>query len=462
MQSFLSFKRDGDEVRATVYFGPEAYSVAPAWSDAARSSRLSGFFRLGVGERLQKVAAFAGLAEDDLQPLRSPDGLPEAVAEQMSENVVGRISLPVGVATNFRINGRDHLVPMAIEEPSVVAAASNAAKLLRAGAGIRAHAADPVMIGQLHFPDPPPAPVLEELLEEHLEELRTELNRLHPSLVAAGGGFRGGRVRRLLDPDGRPLAVVHLHIDVRDAMGANAVNSMAEEAAELFAGWTGKRVGLRILSNLPLHRKVRVEARVRLARGGPEGTLDPDEAQRIEEASRFAEADPYRAVTANKGIMNGIDAVLLATGQDFRAVEAAAHAYAAYEGRYTALARWRVDHRCLHGSLELPLALGVVGGITTVHPVVRANLRVLGVEDARSLAQVVAAVGLAQNLAATRALATDGIQRGHMRLHARTVAMRVGATVDEAPRVVEAMIGLGRVSEDTARKSLAKLRAQAG
>ena len=425
-----------------------------------RSSRLPGFFRLSADERIRAVAQFAGLEESDLAALASPDGLPQAVAACMSENVVGRFSLPIAFATNFRVNGLDYVVPMVIEEPSVVAAASFAARLLRGSDGIAAVSTTPIMIGQIHFPEPPPEGVLEDAVERHLDVLKRELDKNHPRLIAAGGGFRGARVRRLVDPDGRPLAVVHIHVDVRDAMGANAVNSMSEEAGALLSLWTGSRVGLRILSNLPIHRRVSVEGRVPLADEIGISTMQPDEAERIVEASRFAEADPYRAVTANKGIMNGIDAVLLATGQDFRAVEAAVHAFAAYDGRYTALARWRVEDGHLVGRMDIPLALGTVGGITSIHPAVRANFKVLGVREASRFAEVVASVGLAQNLAATRALASEGIQRGHMRLHARNVAMEAGALPEEVPLVVAAMLARERTDARAAREELQIIREQ--
>jgi hydroxymethylglutaryl-CoA reductase len=424
---------------------------------------LPGFSKLSAEGRLEAIAAFAGVNRADLEPLASPDnGLPQEIAAHMSENNVGRFSLPLGFATNFRVNGRDYVVPMVIEEPSVVAASSFAARLLREGEGIIARSTEPIMTGQIHFPEPPPAPVLEDCLAEKIGELKAALDRLHPRLISAGGGFRDARVRRLVDPEGQPLAVVHIHVDVRDAMGANAVNSMAEEAAPLLEAWTGARVGLRILSNLPMHRRVRVEGRVPLKVGGGESAMDPDEARRIAEASRFAEADPYRAVTANKGIMNGIDAVMLATGQDFRAVEAAAHAFAAYEGRYGALARWRVEGDCLVGTMDIPLALGTVGGITAVHPAVKANFRILDVTEATRFAEIVAAVGLAQNLAATRALASEGIQRGHMRLHARNFAVQCGATPEEVPEVVAAMVALGRSDLQAAEICLADLRGRRG
>ncbi|TNF22281.1 MAG: hydroxymethylglutaryl-CoA reductase, degradative [Deltaproteobacteria bacterium] len=424
----------------------------------ARSSRLPGFFRLSASERIKAVARFAGLDEAELDALASPDGLPQAIASNMSENVVGRFSLPIAFATNFRVNGLDYVVPMVIEEPSVVAAASFAARLLRDEEGIAAVSTDPIMIGQVHFPEPPPEGVLEDVLERHIGEIKEQLEKNHPRLIAAGGGFRGARVRRLVDPDGRPLAVVHILVDVRDAMGANAVNSMAEEAGTLLSQWTGARVGLRILSNLPIHRRVVVEGRVKLDVEKGVSRMDPEEAARIEEASRFAEADPYRAVTANKGIMNGIDAVLLATGQDFRAVEAAAHAFAAYDGRYKALAKWRVEDGHLVGRMDIPLALGTVGGITSVHPAVRASFKILGTRVASRFAEVVAAVGLAQNLAATRALASEGIQRGHMRLHARNVAMEIGALPEEVPLVVAAMLARERTDARAAREELARIR----
>jgi hydroxymethylglutaryl-CoA reductase len=427
----------------------------------SRNSRLPGFSKLSAQERLEAIARFAGLSLEELLPLGSPDnGLPQEIAAHMSENNVGRFSLPLGFATNFRVNGRDYVVPMVIEEPSVVAASSFAARLLRDGDGILATSTDPIMTGQIHFPEPPPEPILEDCLRDRLDELKDTLDRLHPRLIAKGGGFREARVRRLIDPEGHPLAVIHIHVDVRDAMGANAVNQMAEEAAPLFEAWTGARVGLRILSNLPMHRRVHVVGKVPLKVGGGESALDPEEARRIAEASRFAEADPYRAVTANKGIMNGIDAVMLATGQDFRAVEAAAHAFAAYEGRYAALARWRVDSEGEHlvGTMDMPLALGTVGGITAVHPAVKANFKVLGVTEATRFSEIVAAVGLAQNLAATRALASEGIQRGHMRLHARNFAVQSGAGPDEVPEVVAAMVAMGRSDPQAAELALAELR----
>ena len=423
-----------------------------------RSSRLPGFYRLSAEERLDRVAYFAGLSTDDLEPIRNPEGLPWQVALCMSENVVGQFSLPMAFATNFRVNGRDFIVPMAIEEPSVVAAASFAAGLLRSGDGIQAQSTDSIMIGQIHFPDPPAEGVLERLVEENQETLKEHLDRNHPRLVAAGGGFRHARVRRLNTPKGKPIAVVHLHIDVRDAMGANAVNSMAEEAAPLFEQWTGARVGLRILSNLPMHRRVTVEGRVPLSEEGGKTSLAFDVAEKIEEASHFAEVDPYRAVTANKGVMNGIDAVLLATGQDFRAVEAAAHAFASRDGRYTALCKWRVEGDELVGTMDIPLALGTVGGITGVHPIVATSLKILNIQQANRLAELVAAVGLAQNLAATRALASEGIQRGHMRLHARNIAMVAGAEPHEVHLVVSAMLAKGRTDEGCAKECLREVR----
>lgn len=448
LHNIVGVRRDGDVTRVAVYFGMEGYPLA--------SSRVPGMHKMPMDERLLQVGLFSGLMLQDAKTLR--DGLPLEVAEQMSENVIGTFSLPLGVATNFRINKRDYLVPMVVEEPSVVAAASFAAKMLRAGTGIRTSATEALMIGQIHFPEPPPQPVLEDALEAHAAELGKILNDAHPGLCGAGGGFRGARVRRLHDAEGNAFAVVHLEIDVRDAMGANVVNSMAEEAAELLERWTGARAGLRILSNLPIHRRVRAEGEVRLAEATTEDKLSFEDARRIEEASRFAEADPYRAVTANKGIMNGIDAVMLATGQDFRAGEAAAHAWAAYKRPYGALATWRVQGEVLKGTLELPLALGTVGGITSVHPQVRVNLRLLGAPDAKTLSQVVVAVGLAQNFAATRALAVEGIQQGHMRLHARNIAVVVGATQAEAGPLVEALVASGRVSESHARLILTSLR----
>jgi len=403
-------------------------------------SRLRGFYDLDREERREVLRRETQCSAYELAALcgRSGLGLTPGQADRMVESCVGIFGLPLGVGTNLRVDGRDRLVPMAVEEPSVVAGLSHGARLLRAGAGISTHADPPRMIGQLQLLEVTDPSGVQRVLRVHEAELLSRANALDPALLAAGGGARSLEVRLLApieadDPLGT-MVVVHLIVDVRDAMGANAVNTMVEGIAPRIASLTGGRVLLRILSNLADRRRVTARGRVglrRLGRGDPQ--VGRAVAEGIEEACRFAERDPYRAATHNKGIMNGIDAVLVATGQDWRAVEAGAHAYAARSGRYTALSRWRVDRegRGLCGEITLPLPVGTVGGAARSHPAVDPAIhRLLGVEGAASLARVIAACGLAQNLAALRALATEGIQRGHMELHARK-AERLGRAFAE-------------------------------
>jgi len=376
------------------------------------------FYELTVAERVERVRAEAGLDGHDTAALLDPAPLSHAEADRLIENVVGLLSLPLGIARNFTINGEEVQVPLAIEEASVVAAASHGAKLLRAGGGIEAVASDPVMVGQVQVLEVDDFEAAARELAACRDEILRTANAGHERLQAAGGGARGFAVR-LLDPTpAGPMLLLELEVDVRDAMGANAVNGMCEAIAPLVAERTGGRVGLRILTNLCDRRVVWARGRVPAeALGGA------DAVRAIFEASAFAEADPHRATTHNKGIMNGIDALLLATGQDFRAAEAGAHAYAARDGRYTALATWRPDERGdLLGRIELPLALGTVGGGTEIHRTARVCRKIVGAQgpgSARRLAGIAAALGLAQNLAAIRALAQEGIQRGHMKLHRR-------------------------------------------
>ena len=393
-------------------------------------SRLRGFYRLHRSARREMLRRETDCSPEELAALcgGAGQGLTARQADRMVESCVGTFGLPLGVGTNLRVDGRDRLVPMAVEEPSVVAGLSHGARLLRAGAGISTHADPPQMIGQIQLLEVDEPMRVRELLGQHEAELLSHANGLDPSLVAAGGGARSLEVRVLepTEPDDPlgTLVVLHLIVDVGDAMGANAVNTMVEGITPHVLTLTGGRVRLRILSNLADRRRVTAEGVVgfeRLGRGNPEQGRQV--AHGIEEACRFAERDPYRAATHNKGIMNGIDAVLVATGQDWRAVEAGAHAYAARTGRYTALSRWRVTTEGLRGELTLPLAVGTVGGAARAHPAAMPAIRrLLGADGASSLARVIAAVGLAQNLAALRALATEGIQRGHMKLHARKAA----------------------------------------
>ena len=422
---------------------------------ANRSSRLSGFYRHSPDERLRIVAQWADLTEDEIAILRR--GLSVAQGDKMIENVVATHALPLGIAVNFLINGRDYLIPMAIEEPSVVAGASYAAKLARAGGGFWTESTEPEMIGQIQVVGVDDLHAARERLLAARERLLSLANEQDPVIVRLGGGARDLEVRILEETPAGPMLILHLIYDCRDAMGANTVNTACEALAPLVEEISGGRVRLRILSNLADRRLARartvIPAEV-LAR--PEDGFSGEEvAQGIVEAWAFAASDPYRAATHNKGIMNGIDAVAIATGNDWRAVEAGAHAYAARSGHYTSLTRWGRDgDGNLVGSIELPLAVGIVGGATRAHPTARLALKILGVKTARELSEVMAAVGLAQNLAALRALAAEGIQRGHMRLHARQVAIAAGATGELVDRVAARLVAERQIRLDRAEEIL--------
>jgi hydroxymethylglutaryl-CoA reductase len=416
-----------------------------------KTSRIEGFYKLPLEERVKVVAKWADLTEEEVKTLLNFGNLPQDIAVRMIENVIGGMTYPFAVAVNFLINGRDYLVPMVIEEPSVVAAASNAAKMLRYGKGILAEAGPQEMIGQIHLVkvSAPQAKVARIL--ENKKELLEYAAQQDPVLVKLGGGPRDLEVR-IVETSKGPAIVVHLIVDVRDAMGANAVNTMVEAIAPLLEKITGGEARLRIISNHATRRTVRAWART-----PAENVGGLEVARKIEDASILAEADPYRAVTHNKGIMNGIISVALATAQDHRAIEAGAHAYASRTGVYKPLSKWEVDEEgFLNGYLELPLQVGTVGGATRVHPVSKIALKILGVNTAKELAEVMAAVGLAQNLAALRALVTEGIQRGHMRLHARNLAIMAGATGDLVDRVVERMIRDGKIRYDYAKELVEK------
>ncbi|MCK6508473.1 hydroxymethylglutaryl-CoA reductase, degradative [Myxococcota bacterium] len=429
-------------------------------------STLPAFYKHSLEQRRAQLAEHLGLDALTQESLWGEHPLPIEKAEQMVENVIGLMNQPLGVCLNLQLNGRDHLVPMAIEEASVVAAASHAAKLLRAGGGLHAESTPPLMIGQVQLCDIPDMDRAIALLREHQDELLAQAASLDPRLVEVGGGPRAIELRRLDpleqdDPLG-PMLIVHLIVDVRDAMGANAVNTMCEGIAPRMAQISGGRARLRILSNLADKRLVTVRGNVPFA-AFCKPNQPPEEGQAIaygvQEASIFAERDPYRAATHNKGIMNGIDAVLVATGQDYRAVEAGAHAYASQQGRYTALSRWRVREGALHGEITLPMAVGVVGGVIRVHPTAKAALQIMQISTAQELAQIAAAIGLAQNLAALRALANEGIQQGHMRLHSRNIAAEIGAIGNEIDLVAQRMAQRGgRFSHDIARSILQEIR----
>jgi len=422
---------------------------------SARTSRLPGFYKLPIEERIKVVKEFAGLTDEEVTLLTKVGRLGLDVADKMIENVIGTFELPYAVAVNFLINGRDYLVPMVIEEPSVVAAVSNAAKWCREGGGIVSIATEQLMIAQIQVVKVPSPHTAVARILERKREILDVANSTNEILVKLGGGAKDLEVRVLDSPVGK-MVVVHLIVDVKDAMGANIVNTMAEAVAPIIEEASGGRVLLRIVSNLADRRLVRSWTRVpRDVIGGPEVV------EGIVYAWAFAAADPYRAATHNKGIMNGIIAVALATGQDTRALEAGAHSYAARRGRYEPLSVWEVDaNGDLVGYLELPIAVGTVGGSIRSNPMARLSLKILGVKTAKELAEVMGAVGLAQNLAALRALAAEGIQRGHMRLHARQLALAACATPEEVDLVVAELVKSGTITLEKAQEILQSIRSR--
>ncbi|MGH2619167.1 MAG: hydroxymethylglutaryl-CoA reductase, degradative [Anaerolineales bacterium] len=386
-------------------------------------SRLAGFYNLSLAQRQALLSASTGL---DLSPITGSAGLSAAQADAMIENVVGVFGLPLGIAANFVVNGKDVLVPMAIEEASVVAGASHIAKLVRESGGFKAETDPSHMIGQIQLVDLADPPAAERALLAAEAEILAACDAANLRLVELGGGARGIEVRRLEQASFSPMLVVHLIYDTVDSMGANSLNTVLESVAPMIEAISGGRTHLRILSNLADRRLARASCAIPPQSLRSEHHDGEQVRDGIIEAWAFAAADPYRAATHNKGIMNGIDAVVIATGNDWRAVEAGAHAYAARRGRYEPLSRWSTDDQGrLVGELELPMALGTVGGATRSHPAAQACLQIMQVRSARELAGIVAAVGLAQNLAALRALATEGIQRGHMGLHARRLTRAV-------------------------------------
>jgi hydroxymethylglutaryl-CoA reductase len=422
---------------------------------ASRTSRIPGFYNLPVSERTQRLGEAAGLDAASLVALSGVGGLERSLADHMIENVVGTYSLPLGVALNFVVNGREVLVPMVIEEPSVVAGASYMAKLALAAGGFRASASAPEMIGQMQLLDLVDLDAAAAAIEKAKKELLVEVANLDPVLQKLGGGPRDLEIRRIEESPIGPFLVLHLIYDVRDAMGANAINTACEYLAPQIEKLTGGRVHLRILSNLADRRLARAECTIKLSELAFGDFSAEQVRDGIIEAWAFAAADPYRAATHNKGIMNGIDSVVIATGNDWRAVEAGAHAFAARSGRYTSLSTWGKDaDDNLVGNLELPMAVGIVGGATKVHPGARAALKLMGVTTAAELAEIIASVGLAQNLAALRALATEGIQRGHMSLHARQVAIAAGAQGDLIEKLAGELVKENAVRVDRAEQLL--------
>lgn len=424
-------------------------------------SRIPDFYRLSVHERVRAIEGRGMVSRADAAALMSGEHtLKLANADRMIENVIGVLGLPLGLGLNFLINGRDYVVPLVVEEPSIVAALSSAAKTARLGGGFFAEATDPILIGQVQIVAPADPDNAVAAVLAHREEIINLANSLHPKMLARGGGARDIEVHRHTAPsDGRDMVVVHLLVDTRDAMGANLVNTMCEGVASLLESITGGQVYLRILSNLTDRALARAEVTIPLANLGGKGFSGEQVRDGIILANDFARVDPYRATTHNKGIMNGVDAVALATGNDWRALEAAAHAYAARSGRYSSLTEWFANERGdLVGRIELPMKVGTVGGPLQSNATVALNHRILGVESATELAAVMAAVGLGQNFSALRALATDGIQQGHMTLHARTVANAAGAPPELFETLVERLIESGEIKIWRAQEILNELR----
>jgi hydroxymethylglutaryl-CoA reductase len=416
------------------------------------TSEIPNLYKIPPAGRMKIVKEFAKLDEKEADAIGSLSGLKIDVADRMIENVIGAIPIPLGVATNFLINGKDYIVPMAIEEPSVVAAASNAAKMARKLGGFRTSNSGPIMIGQIQtvrIKDPHRA--RNEILANK-ESLLAKANEQDPKLVSVGGGAKDLEVR-IVDTERGKMVITHLIVDCKDAMGANAVNTMGEAIAPMIERISHGKVFLRIISNLATKRLVRSTAVFEKETIGGEEVVEG-----ILDAYAFADSDPYRCATHNKGIMNGIIAVALATGQDTRALEAGAHSYAAISGRYRSLTTYEKDeHGNLVGTIEIPVAVGLIGGASAVHPVAKAAVKILGVKTAIELAEAIASVGLAQNFAALRALVTEGIQRGHMKLHARNVATSAGATGELVDRVAQKMVDERKVRFDRAQELIREL-----
>ena len=412
-----------------------------------KTSQISGFYKLDPKDRLELVKKFSGLNDEEMDALYRTGSLDMEQANRMIENVIGTFELPVGIAVNFLINGKDYLIPMAIEEPSVVAAASNAAKMARQKGGFQASNTGPIMIGQIQLTKVKDPYGAKMTILANKEEILKVANEQDPVLVKFGGGAKDLEVR-VIDTMKGPMVVSHLLVDCRDAMGANAVNTMAEAVAPLIEKFTGGKVYLRIISNLAIYRLARAKAVFDKEGLGGEGVVDG-----VIEAYTLAAADPFRCATHNKGIMNGVSAVVRATGNDTRAVEAGAHSYAAISGHYSPLTVWEKNaDGDLVGTIEIPTAVGLIGGATKTHPTAKAAVKILGVKTAQELGEILAAVGLAQNLGALRALATEGIQRGHMALHARNIAIMAGASQDIVDEVVKRLVKRGKVRMDIAKE----------
>jgi len=416
-----------------------------------KSSELSGFYKLTLQDRIKTIKEYAGLTDQETDLLRQSGALQLETANRMIENVIGVMPVPMGIAANFLVNDKNRLVPMAIEEPSVVAAASNAARMARVKGGFHTVSTDPIMIGQIQIVGIRDVHRARFEILAQKDAILRHANDQDPVLVSLGGGARELAVR-VLDTMLGKMVIAELMVDCRDAMGANAVNTMAEAVAPLIEQISGGRVYLRIISNLAVRRLTYAKAVFDKELLGGEEVVDG-----IMSAYAFAQADPFRCATHNKGIMNGITAVVLATGNDTRAIEAGAHAYAARSGHYTPLSTWeKTKNGDLVGTLEMPMAVGIVGGATASNPMAKLALKIMGVKSAKELADVIVSVGLAQNLAALRALAAEGIQRGHMSLHARNIAISAGASGDLIDKISAQMVAERMVRLDRAKELLAE------
>ncbi|MGX9934622.1 hydroxymethylglutaryl-CoA reductase, degradative [Advenella kashmirensis] len=417
------------------------------------SSRMTGFHKLGIQGRLNMLKERCNLDPETVQAMLNTGNLPADTADHLIENVISTMNIPVGIATNMKVDDNDVLVPMATEESSVVAAVCNAARQCYDNGGFTTSMSGSQMIAQIQLVNITNPQFCRICILEQKAQIKKLCDDCDPILLSLGGGLQDIEVR-IIDSNSGPMVITHLIVDTRDAMGANAVNTMAEKLAPLIEQWTGGKVYLRILSNLADRRLARARATWTCDAIGGEAIRDG-----ILSAYHFAESDPYRAATHNKGIMNGVSAVVLATGNDTRAVEAGAHAYAARNGHYSSLTHWEIDKNGdLVGSIEIPMAVGLVGGATKLHPMAKANLQILGVKSASQLARIIAATGLAQNFAALKALATTGIQKGHMALHAQNVAMMAGAVGQQIDQVANALISQGTIRIDVAQKILQEIK----
>lgn len=425
--------------------------------ESTSSSRISSFYKLEHQQRLEKIAEFLGESDFSQDHFLNTGNTEFQTVDNMIENAIGTMNIPIGVATNMIIDGKDRLIPMATEESSVVAAVCNAARQCRATGGFYTHTSEHIMIGQIQLIDVINPMITKQVILENEHDIKAICNDVDPLLVKLGGGFKGLEVK-VLDDGHEYNIIVHILVDTCDAMGANAVNSMVEALSPALEGWTSAKANMRILSNLADKRLSMARATWPTDEIGGEAVRDA-----MLSAFRFADTDPYRAATHNKGIMNGISAVILATGNDTRAIEAGAHAYACKTGQYRSLSSWGVDKDGnLCGSLELPMAVGLIGGATKVHPTAQQNLEILNIDSADELARITCAVGLAQNFAAMKALVTTGIQKGHMSLHAKNIAVMAGAKAHEVDKVTELLVQSGKVRIDVAEEILATLRHKSG